>query len=125
MRTSSETGAGRVGSIIWLAILVAAGYAAWHVLPAYIDNLAFKDKLQEIARSPRGVTTDEKVLDMIQREVRERQLTGYIQVRNACRIATRETSRTIQCVYDREVEPLPGWKQVLHFDDTVEGPLLY
>jgi hypothetical protein len=122
---SSETGAGRLGSIVWLAILVAAGYAGWHVIPAYIDNLSFKDKMQEIARAPRGTTSDEKIIDMLNREVRERQLSGYLQPRAGCRIATRETSRTISCTYDREVEPLPGWKQVLHFENNVEAPLIY
>ena len=71
MPMSSERGEGKLGSLFGLAIFAAAVLAVWNVAPVYIDDFALKDKMNEIARSPRGTTPDEKVMDMLMRYVRE------------------------------------------------------
>ena len=65
MRTTSQKGEGKVGSIVSLLVLLAVIYAAWNVAPAYVANYGLKDKMNEVARSPRGTTNDEKILDML------------------------------------------------------------
>jgi deoxyribose-phosphate aldolase len=56
----AEQGEGRIGSLLFLVVLAAAGYAAWNVAPLYIANYSMKDKMLEVARQPRS-TNDEKV----------------------------------------------------------------
>lgn len=124
MRTTSQKGEGRLGSIVSLLVFAAALYAAWNVAPAYIANYGLKDKMNEIARSPRGTTTDDKLLDMLDAYVREERLDGYVQ-RGMFQVVTLETSRRIVLVYQREVKVLPGFAKVLTFENDVSQPLVF
>jgi hypothetical protein len=124
MRLGSERGEGKLGGYIWLLILLAAGYAAWNVAPAYIDDYALVDKVNEICRTPRGTTTDEKIYEMILREVRERRLDGFLK-RNNFKVSTLETSRKIAFSYERELQVLPGWKWMFKRDHEVSQPLIF
>jgi hypothetical protein len=121
---AGERGEGKLAGLIWLAILAAAAYAVWNVAPVYIDNYALKDKMNEIARAPRGTTSDEKVLDMLMRYVRDERLDPYIQ-RSMFKISTVETSRRIVLEYEREAEIVPGWKKTFVFSEQVDQPLIY
>jgi hypothetical protein len=120
----SQRGEGRLSSIVWLLVFAVGIWAAWHALPPYVANFALNDKMNEIARSPRGTTTDEKVVDMLMKYVREERLDGYIQ-RPMFQVSTVETNRRITLEYDREVEILPGFKKKLHFTNRVEQPLIF
>jgi hypothetical protein len=124
MGRGNERGEGRLASLIWLAILVAVGYALWNVVPVYLDNYSLKDKMNEIARSPRGVVTDDAIREMLAKEVRERRLDPYIQ-RSSFRVSTLETSRRISCSYDRTEQVLPGFNWTFHFDNEVDQPLIF
>jgi len=124
MPMSSERGEGKLGSLFGLAFFAAAALAVWNVAPVYIDDFALKDKMNEIARAPRGTTTDEKVADQLMRYVREERLDGYIQ-RPAFKISTLETSRRITLDYRREAQILPGWKHTFNFHSQVDQPLIY
>ncbi len=124
MRTTSQKGEGRVGSIVSLLVFAAVLYAAWNVAPAYIANYGLKDKMNEIARSPRGTTTDEKILDMLANYTREEGLDGYVQ-RPMFQVVTLETSRRIVVVYERDVKVLPGFTRVLTFENDVSQPLVF
>jgi hypothetical protein len=124
MSMSSERGEGKLGTIFGLAVFAAAILAVWNVAPVYIDDFALKDKMNEIARAPRGTTNDEKVMDMLMRYVREERLDGYVQ-RAAFKISTLETSRRITVDYRREAEILPGWKHTFIFHNQVDQPLIY
>ncbi len=124
MRLRSERGEGRLGGFIVLALIVAAAYAAWNVAPVYMDHYGFVDKVNEIARTPRyRAPTDEKILDMLLKEVRERRLDPYIKTSNF-QVITTETSRRIRLRYEREAQVLPGWKKVIQFDFTADQPLV-
>ena len=46
----SETGEGRLKALLTLAIIVAAIYSAWKVVPAYVNEYQLSDKMQELAR---------------------------------------------------------------------------
>jgi hypothetical protein len=71
MPMRSERGEGRLSSLFGLAVFAAAVLAVWNVAPVYIDDFALKDKMNEIARAPRGTNTDEKVMELLMRYVRE------------------------------------------------------
>jgi hypothetical protein len=124
MRMSSERGEGKLGSIVGLAVFAAAILAVWNVAPVYIDDFALKDKMNEIARAPRGTNTDEKVMDQLMRYVREERLEGFVN-RQAFKISTLETSRRISVEYSREADILPGWKHTFNFRNVVDQPLIY
>ena len=124
MSRGNERGEGRLSSLFWLVVLVAVAYALWNVVPVYLDNFAFKDKMNEIARSPRGSVTDDTIREMLAREVRERRLDGYIQ-RSCFKISTLETSRRITCAYDRTQQVLPGFNWTFRFDNDVSQPLIF
>jgi hypothetical protein len=124
MGRGNERGEGRLASLFWLAVLVAVGYALWNVVPVYLDNYSFKDKMNEIARSPRGTVTDDAIREMLAKEVRERRLDPYIQ-RSCFRVSTLETSRRISCSYERTEQVLPGFNWTFHFDNDVDQPLIF
>jgi hypothetical protein len=119
-----EQGKGAVGSIIGLLALLAALYAIFNVGPAFWADYAFRDKMNELARSNRNIFTDEKLTDMIMKEARDRQLDDYIS-RDMIKMHTVETSRRIDVEYDRKLKILPGWEKVWHFSDHVDQPLIF
>ena len=128
MRRTSERGEGRMSAFIFFALLIAAGLAAWNLIPVYFAHYDFTDKVEEICRTPRyqlrrGQTEEKALQDMLMKEVQNRRLTEWISPKSF-RISTTDRSRQIQLTYDREVEVLPGWKRTFHFDYLADQPLL-
>jgi hypothetical protein len=124
MPMRSERGEGKLSSLFALAVFAAAILALWNVGPVYIDDFALKDKMNEIARAPRGTHPDDKILEMLMRYVREERIDQYVQ-RTAFKISTLETSRRITVDYKREAQILPGWKHTFSFHNQVDQPLIY
>ena len=50
MRSNSERGEGKLGTIIGLVVFAAVVLAAWNTLPLFIADYTFADKLHEYAR---------------------------------------------------------------------------
>jgi hypothetical protein len=119
----AERGEGRLGSIIGLIVFAAVVLAAWNVGPVYIANYTFADKLNEFARMNRYQHSDERIMDLIMKEASKQRIDTYL-TRQGCKINTRETSRTIDCEYQRTVEVLPGWKHTFKFKPSGDQPLL-
>ena len=68
----SERGGGRFKAIAYTAVLVFAIYAAFKVLPAYINNYQLADKMQETARyAVVNRYDEEKVRDVIFKEIQD------------------------------------------------------
>jgi len=124
MDRRNQRGEARLSTLFWLLVLAAMGYAGWHVIPAYFANYSLADKMNEIARTPKGTTPDPQVLELLMREVRERDLMDYIGPGNF-RITTLDHSRKISCEYEREIQILPGWKRVVQFSNHVDQPLIF
>jgi len=123
MRLRSEKGEGRLSSIIWLIVLAAFGYAVWHVGPIYIAGYSLSDKMNEMARAPKYNHPDEKIVDQLMKEVRERRLDPYIP-RSAFKVTTYEGSRRITVEYDVPIEWLPGMKRTFHFKHEADQPII-
>jgi hypothetical protein len=124
MDARKEKGEGKLGGFIFLGLIIALAWAAWNVAPVYFNHYDLVDKVNEICRTPRyRANTDEKILDMLMKEIRERRLDTWIGRANF-RISTTETSRRIILAYERPAEVLPGWKRVFKFDFTSDQPLI-
>jgi hypothetical protein len=121
---STERGEGKLSALLWLLFFAAVVYGGFKVAPVYIDNYSLTDKMNEIARSPRGTTPDEKIMDMLMKYVREQHLDAYV-ARSQFEITTLETSRRIRLNYRRTTEVLPGWKHTFTFRNQVDQPLIY
>ena len=121
---ASERGEGKIGAIIGWIVFLAIAYAAWNLVPPFVTNYAFKDKMNEVARRPRGTTTDDQILDLLMKDARERDLHRFFQ-RTDLKIDTTESNRRIRLQYEREVEVLPGWKKMIKFENEVDQPLVF
>ncbi len=124
MDSRNERGEGKLGGFIFLGLLMALAWAAWNVAPVYLNHYDLVDKVNEICRTPKyRAPTEEKIQDMLMKEVRERRLDYWIG-RDNFRISTTDTSRRIVLHYERVAEVLPGWKRNFVFDFTADQPLV-
>ncbi len=123
MRSDGERGEGRIGSIIGFILFVAICMAAWNVVPVFVADYTFADKLNELGRLNRYQHKDDYIMEQVMREASKQRIDTYM-TRQDCKITTRETSRTIDCAYQRTVEVLPGWKKTVTFTPGADQPLI-
>ena len=123
MMREGERGEFRASSIFSLVVLLAVILVIWNVAPVYVDHYALKDKMEEIARTPKWRAKDDKLMDMLMKYVRENRLDGFIKS-SQFTISTIETNRRIGVQYQRPAQVLPGWKHTFRFDISVEQPLI-
>lgn len=124
MDRSKQRGEGRLGGIVAMLVVGAAIYAGWNAGPAYFAHYELKDQIMEVARLPRGTTTDDKILERLDGYVRREGLADYIG-RNNFKISTREGSRNITVRYERTVKYLPGFERLEVFEASVDATLLF
>jgi hypothetical protein len=129
MRRTRELGEGKLGGLILLVLLLAAGVAAWNVVPVYYDHYDLTDKVVEICRAPRHVTMrvgkggDDAIMTMLMDEVSKRRMTEWIGP-ESFQVTTTDHSRQIDLYYERETEILPGWKHTFKFAFNADQPLI-
>jgi len=123
MRGESESGKGRIGTILGLLLLAGVAWVIWNVFPVFYANYEFSDKMIDIARTPKYRANDDKIMDLLMKEATDLRIGGYIN-RSSCKIETQEQYRKIRCSYSREVEVLPGYKHVFAFDNVADQPLV-
>jgi hypothetical protein len=125
MRRTNERGEARFSSLIVLVLLVAAGLAAWNVIPVYYDHYDFVDKVNEICRTPRYKVRngDEDLMKMLMDVVKKRRLTQWVGPESFT-ISTTDHDRIIKLYYERDQDILPGWKKTFRFDFTADQPLI-
>jgi hypothetical protein len=124
MRRNGERGTAQVSSIIALLALIGMAWAAWNVAPLFFAHYDFQDKVNEIARTPRyRAPTDDKIVDMVMKEVRERRLDEFI-MRADISVRTTDTSRLIHIEYERPATPIPGWEKMFQFTINADQPLI-
>ena len=112
-------GEGRIGCILWLAVLGLIGYALYKIVPVKIATSTFYDFMQEEAAfgSIRGVKQLEKEL-----LAKAKELNVPVTEENLTIKRTRENI-TIEAHYSITVEFFNGWKKyVWKFDQVVARP---
>ena len=97
--------------------------AGWHLIPVFISDYSFSDKVTQLARAPKYSHNDERITSEIIKAAQENHLEAYVNEKT-CRINTLEVRRTIVCEYDRVVEILPGVKHTFHFKSQADQPLI-
>jgi hypothetical protein len=123
MSVRREKGEARLSSLIWLVVLIAFGYAVWHVVPIYFAGYSLVDKMNEMARAPKYNHPDDKIVDKLMSEVRERRLDPYI-TRSAFKVVTLDHSRRISVEYHVPIQVLPGYTRTFHFKHDVDQPII-
>ena len=124
MGRSFEKGEGQLGGIVMLLLIAALAWAAWNVAPVYIDHYSLQDKIVQVARTPRyKAPTDEKVVDLLMKEVRERGMLEWIE-RNNFQVLTTETNRRVTLTYLRTATVLPGWERTFELRVDTDQPLI-
>lgn len=118
-----ERGEVRISSLIMLLIVIAAGLAAWNVIPIYYANYSFSDKMVELCRRPKYNNSDEEIMRALEKEARILKLEDFINVRT-CKVQTMDFRRKINCDYDRTAQIIPGWKYTFQFRNEADQPLL-
>ena len=118
-----QRGEVRLSSLIMLVLMIAAGLAAWNVIPIYYANYSFSDKMVELARRPKYNNSDDEIMRNLEKEARILKMEDYINVRT-CRVQTAEFRRKITCNYDRTQQVIPGWKHTFRFNNEADQPLL-
>ena len=126
MRRTAERGEGKLGGLILLVVVLAAGLAAWNVAPVYFAHYDYTDKVTEICRAPRHVTQrggDQTIMKMLMDEAKKRRLDQWI-APESFEISTTDHDRQIRLYYERDIEILPGWTRTFKFEYTADQPLI-
>jgi hypothetical protein len=123
LRSGSEKGEGRLGTIIWVLILAGVVYAAWQMIPVFFNNYNFADKVTELARAPKYSHPDDRIESELIKAAQENHLENYIGPKT-CKISTMEVRRVITCEYERTVQVLPGVKHTFKFSPNADQPLI-
>ena len=124
MRRDHERGETQISGLISLLALIALAWAAWNIGPLYFEHYDFQDKVNEICRTPKyKAPTEEKIIDIVMKEVRERRLDEFIGRSNVS-VSTTDTSRRITITYERTAKPLPGLEKTFEFTIKADQPLI-
>ena len=119
-RRRSQSGEGRLGCVIWLAIAAAIGYIAYVILPVKFATSRFEDFMREEAAfgSSKG---NPQIIQELLATAREQNIPltkEQIEI-----VRTRE-SITISVHYQVTLSFLGAYEYVWKFDPVVERPLI-
>jgi hypothetical protein len=122
----SQRGEGKIGMVISLVLLVAAGYAAFNALPVYWADWQLQDKMKAAALGPPNDRADKSSRKRLNEAIVEIGLAEYVgpEAGNDCQIRRIGSDRQITCYYEREVQWLPGFKRLTVFDHHISQPAL-
>ena len=116
---SGMRGAGKIGCLLWLAVLALIGYFLYKVIPVKVATSTFYDFMQEEAAF--GSIREPKQL-MLELLAKARELELPITEENLKIKRTRENI-TIEAHYVITVDFFNGWKKyVWKFDQVVSRP---
>jgi hypothetical protein len=118
-RTGGTRGEGKIGCILWLAVLALIGYGLYKIIPVKIATSTFYDFMQEEAAF--GSIRDIKQLNK-ELLAKAKELDIPVTEENLTIKRTRENI-TIEAHYEITVEFFNGWKKyVWKFDQVVSRP---
>jgi hypothetical protein len=117
--TRGTRGSGRIGCILWLAVLALIGYGLYKIIPVKVATSTFYDFMQEEAAF--GSIRDAKQLEK-ELIAKARELDLPVTAENLTIKRTRENI-TIEAHYEITVEFFNGWKKYIwKFDQVVSRP---
>lgn len=118
-RTGSTRGEGRIGCILWLAVLALIGYGLYKIIPVKVATSTFYDFMQEEA-SFASIRDAKQLRQEILAKARELQIP--VADENLIIKRARE-SITIEAHYEITLSFFNGWKKyVWKFDQVVARP---
>jgi hypothetical protein len=118
-RTGSTRGEGRIGCILWLAVLALIGYGLYKIIPVKVATSTFYDFMQEEA-SFASIRDAKQLRQEILAKARELQIP--VTDENLIIKRARE-SITIEAHYEITLSFFNGWKKyVWKFDQVVTRP---
>jgi len=124
MQSSRQHGKAEFSTLLFFGVLALGGWIAWKVGPVYIDHWGFRDRVEEICRTPKyKVKSSDTINEMLIQAVRKYEMTEWIGKENF-QVTTTDTRRRIELSYEREVDILPGWKHTFKMELVSEQPLL-
>lgn len=118
-RTRSARGAGNIGCVLWVVVIVLVGHVLWKVVPVKIRTSTFYDTMQEQA----GFGSIKSV-QAIEWEVLRRAEELRIPVtKENLKVTRARNAVTVEAHYTITVEFFGGaYKYVWKFDQVVERP---
>jgi hypothetical protein len=114
-RNRGVRGSGRIGCILWLAVLAATGYIAYKVIPVKIATSTFYDFMQEEA-----AFASIRPVNQLQKEImlKARELNIPLSEENLI-IKKVSESITIEAHYEITIWFFNGWKKYLWKENQV------
>lgn len=118
-RTRSARGAGNIGCVLWVVVIVLVGHVLWKVVPVKIRTSTFYDSMQEQASFG-----SIKSVQAIEWEVLRRAEELRIPVtKENLKVTRARNAVTVEAHYTITVEFFGGaYKYVWKFDQIVERP---
>lgn len=118
-RTRSARGAGNIGCVLWVVVIVLVGHVLWKVVPVKIRTSTFYDTMQEQASFG-----SIKSVQAIEWEVLRRAEELRIPVtKENLKVTRARNAVTVEAHYTITVEFFGGaYKYVWKFDQVVERP---
>lgn len=118
-RTRSARGAGNIGCVLWVVVIVLVGHVLWKVVPVKIRTSTFYDSMQEQASFG-----SIKSVQAIEWEVLRRAEELRIPVtKENLKVTRARNAVTVEAHYTITVEFFGGaYKYVWKFDQVVERP---
>lgn len=115
MRRNRARGSGRIGCILWLAVLAAAGYIGYKVIPVKIATSTFYDFMQEEA-----AFASIRPVQQLQKEIlaKAKELDIPVTEENLV-IRKVSESITIEAHYEITIWFFNGWKKYIWKENQV------
>jgi len=117
----TQKGAGKLKTILYLTVLLAAIFAAVKILPAYVADYQLSDKMQELARfAIVNHYSEEQIRDNVYRAMQD---LGIPAKREDIKITANQAVVKISLEYSVPVD-LIVYQMELHFTPSSEGKSL-
>ncbi|HKW56621.1 MAG TPA: DUF4845 domain-containing protein [Candidatus Acidoferrum sp.] len=122
-RRVRERGNGRLKAIVYTVIFLAAIYAAFKIVPAYVNEYQLTDKMQEQARfAVVNRYTEDQIRDNVYREIQDLEIAGV--KREDIKVTATQSLVQISLSYTVPVDLLVFHTE-LHFSPSSENKSLF
>jgi len=117
MNRIRQRGAGKLGTLIWIIILIAVGYCGFKIVPPYIDNYQLEDFMKQETRFA-GVNrrSSDQLREVIYKRIQELEIPAR---REDIRVDVVQDGFKVSVKYTVVIE-LPGYALSLNFNPTAD-----